>query len=242
MGSYFRKRYSPGNLFLVGSGRVDFDRLVEQAEALCGEWEPQTPERDTSRAKPHVGFDLIYREQSNQQYVLQLCEAPSAQDEQRHAARLLSTIVGDDSGSRLYWELVDPGRAESANMSHGDYDGSGILMTWMNCDPAQAVENLERMHAVYSDLEARGITAEELAQAKSKLKSRVVLSGERPSRRLFSVGSDWMQRGEYRSVRDTLEEIEAVTVDQVNDLLARYPLSHNTTLTIGPLKKFPVPE
>ena len=27
----------------------------------------------------------------------------------RYAAKLLATVLGDDSGSRLYWELVDPG-------------------------------------------------------------------------------------------------------------------------------------
>lgn len=32
----------------------------------------------------------------------------------RFAAELLSVIVGDDSGSRLFWELVDPGAAEAA--------------------------------------------------------------------------------------------------------------------------------
>ena len=37
---------------------------------------------------------------------------PAAADDDRYAAKLLATVLGDDSGSRLYWELVDPGLAE----------------------------------------------------------------------------------------------------------------------------------
>ena len=38
---------------------------------------------------------------------------------------LLATVLGDDSGSRLYWSLVDPGRVESADCSFHDYEGTG---------------------------------------------------------------------------------------------------------------------
>ena len=39
--------------------------------------------------------------------------APPPRDADRYAAKLLAMVLGDDSGSRLYWELVDsgPGRA-----------------------------------------------------------------------------------------------------------------------------------
>ncbi len=38
-------------------------------------------------------------------------------------------VIGDDSGSRFYWDLVDPGLAESADMSFHEYEGAGAYFT-----------------------------------------------------------------------------------------------------------------
>ena len=56
---------------------------------------------------------------------MQLAPGPAAEDADRYAAKLLATILGDDSGSRLYWDLVDPGLAEQASLSHCEYRAPG---------------------------------------------------------------------------------------------------------------------
>ena len=62
---------------------------------------------------------------------MQMTPAPSAQNRLRFAAEILSVIVGDHSGSRLFWELVDPGLAEAADLDFSEYDGSGSYMTYL---------------------------------------------------------------------------------------------------------------
>ena len=242
MRDYFRLRYIPQNISLAAAGRVDFDRLVAQAEALCGDWDPGQADRKTSRAGPKPGFEVIQKESAAQQYILQLMGAPASEDDDRFAAKLLTTVVGDDSGSRLYWEMVDPGLAEHASLGHYEYQGTGVYMTYLSCDPEHAQENLQRTLDVYRRTDSQGITAEELAQAKSKLESRVVLGSERPRNRLFSVGGNWISRGEYRTVQDDLRDIEAVSLDDVHAVLAKYPLSQATTMAIGPLARLAEPK
>ena len=61
------------------------------------------------------------------------------------------------------------------------------------------------------------------------------LGSERPRNRLFNVGGNWMQRREYRSVADDLATIDAVTLDDIHAVLAKYPLSKASTVTVGPL-------
>ena len=118
---------------------------------------------------------------------------------------MLATILGDDSGSRLYWELVDSGLAENASLGHHDYHGTGLYMTYFSCTPEEAQANCERVLDIYRQAESEGVTAAELDQAKNKINSRVVLSSERPRGRLFNVGSNWTYRHEYRSVKDDLD-------------------------------------
>ncbi len=241
MRAYFTRRYSPGNIVLAAAGRIDFDALVNTAREVCGGWEPVTAPRQIAPAKARGGFEVLTKPSAAQEYVLQMSPGPAAADKDRYAAKLLTTMLGDDSGSRLYWELIDPGLAEHATLHHYEYLGAGVFMTYMSCEPAATAENLRRIHEVYHRAEADGFTPEELAQAKSKINSRVVLGSERPRGRLFVVGGNWTQRHEYRSVRDDLDAVEALTLDQIAAVLARYPLTRPMTFAVGPLDTLAAP-
>ena len=164
---------------------------------------------------------------------------PGRADTDRYAAKLLTVVLGDDSGSRLYWELVDSGLAEHCELNHHEYEAAGVFFTYMSCAPELTAENLQRIAKVYREAAADGIASDELNQAKSKVRSRMVLSSERPRGRLFSIGSDWVYRREYRSVKEELDTVAAVGVDQLAAALDKYRLDCNMTITVGPLDVVP---
>jgi predicted Zn-dependent peptidase len=242
MCEYFRRRYGATNVTLAGAGRIDFDALVADARRTAGHWEPGDRSRNRPPAPRHPGFHVMQKDAATQQYVIQIAAGPTATDPDRYPAKLLAMILGDDSGSRLYWELVDPGLAESASLGHGEYEGAGEFGTFLSCTPDVAAENLQRVFDIYREAETGGITAEELSQAKNKVVSRLVLGSERPSGRLFAVAADWIHRREYRSVRDDLDAVAAITLDEVVAVLANYPLLASTTVTVGPLADVPAPK
>ena len=239
MRSYFERRYNPGNLFVAAAGNVDFDALVEQVAQRCGDWAAMPTAREVPPADSRTGFHCIHRKSATQQYILQLADAPASESEDRYAAKLLATMFGDDSGSRLYWDLVDTGLVESASLGHYEYLGLGMFFSWISCEPEAAHANFDRIVELQQQAEEKGFTAEELRQAQSKVKARVVLGSERPRNRLFNVGGNWMQRSEYRSVADDLMAVDQVTLDDIHRVLKAYPLTIGTTVTIGPLEQWP---
>ncbi len=241
MRDYHRARYTPGNVTLAAAGRVEFDALVALAARCCGDWEPRPADRAVGPAPRRAGFHVIRKESATQQYAVALAAGPTATDADRYPAKVLAAILGDETGSRLFWELVDPGLAETATLAHGEYDTAGVFMTYLCCDPERGGENLQRVLDLYRRAESEGVTAAELQQARNKVISRVVLAGERPRGRLFAVGSDWIQRRQYRSIRDDLDAFAAITVDDLAAVLAKHPLSLATTVTIGPLADVPCP-
>jgi predicted Zn-dependent peptidase len=109
-----------------------------------------------------------------------------------------------------------------------------MFYTWLACEPDLVEENLARLHAIYGQVEADGMSEDELRQAKNKVKARVVLSSERPQSRLFNVGGNWLQRREYRTVADDLKSLDGVTLDALHAVLRTYPVSRYTTITVGP--------
>ncbi|MCA9141973.1 MAG: insulinase family protein [Planctomycetaceae bacterium] len=234
MRAYFEQRYSPGNIVLVASGNVDFDQLVADAERNCGSWTPFKVSREQARAAEHSGLSVIQKETAAQEYVVQIANGPAADDEDRYPARLMATIIGDDTGSRLFWELIDTGRAEFASISPYEFQGTGIFMTYLACMPEDTAECLEQIRRVFEESQRNGLTEDELLRAKSKICSDLVRHNESPARRLFSVGNNWLQRTAYKTVRETVDSYERVTLDEVNAALAKYPLTVSTIVAVGP--------
>ncbi|MEZ6100029.1 MAG: pitrilysin family protein [Pirellulaceae bacterium] len=234
MRSYFQHRYSPGNIVLAASGKVDFDALVSSADQRCGMWEPFSAPRDLSFSEGQTGYLSIAKEHVSQQYVVQISPGPAADDPDRYAYRLLTMILGDDSGSRLFWLLVDPGLAEYAVVSCYEFQGTGITMTYLSCMPEQGADNLALLAQAQAELIQDGIAFDELELAKSKICSHVVRRGERPSNRLFSVGNNWLQRGEYHTVRDSVERYRNITVDDILRVAERFRVDQTMTVTVGP--------
>jgi predicted Zn-dependent peptidase len=239
--NYFQSRYSPTNMVLAAAGNVDFPRLIEEAQARCGLWPTFDAPRTLPPAAPHHGFSVLHKPMAVQEYVVQIANAPAAEDDDRYAARVLATILGDEKGSRLFWELIDTGLAEYASISTHEFQRAGIYMTYLSCSPENVEENLARISAILHDAEENGVTPEELDQAKNKICAQIVLAAERPANRLFAVGNAWVQRRQYKTVRQAVEAYRAVTLDHIAAVVKKYPLSVNTTVAIGPLREIAAP-
>ncbi len=239
MRAYFQRQYGADNVVLAAAGRVDFDALVDTARRCCGHWEPGGAARRLDLVAPAKGFHVLHKPIATQEYVLILSAAPQADDRQRFAAELLAMVLGDDSGSRLFWELVDPGLADHVGVGYREHQGAGVMMTSLGCEPELVGENLRRLTEVFRAAQKDGVTGEELETAKNKFRARMVLSSERPGGRLFALAGDWVYRGRYHRLDDDLEAVAAVTVDDVADLLAKYPVDEATTVAIGPLEDVP---
>ncbi len=235
MRAYHQSRYAAGNILLAIAGQFDWTEFERLVERQCAAWPTGAPPRAKPEAKPAGGMMLAKKVGSLQQHIMQMSPAPPADSPWRFAADILAVIVGDDTGSRLFWELVDPGYAETAEMGYNEFDGSGSYMTYFSCEPDQAERNLERVRKIYDGINASGITEVELAQARNKIASRIVLRSERPMGRLASLGHNWLYRSEYRTVADDLATLRSISVDDIRKLLEIYPLRQTTTSSVGPL-------
>ncbi|MBS0202730.1 MAG: insulinase family protein [Planctomycetes bacterium] len=235
MRQYHAEHYRAGNIVLAVAGNTDWATVLELAHKHCGAWPAGVCPRTVTQSTPAPQSLFVVKDQCQQEQMIQLAAAPDCKDARRFAAELLTVIVGDDSNSRLYWELVDPGLAESAECGYYEYEGSGTFLTFLTGPPESTRENLDRITQIYSDVNANGVTADELEQAKNKIATRIVLRGERPMGRLSSLGGNWLIRREYRTIEDDLAIIRGVTLEDIRGLLSDFPLQQTTTVGVGPM-------
>ncbi|MFV0444303.1 MAG: M16 family metallopeptidase [Planctomycetaceae bacterium] len=239
MRAYFQEHYRAGNITLVAAGNLDWDQLLKLARQYCNDWPQGKPDRPQREAQPRGGAATCPRPTHLQQNMMLLAPAPPSTSPLRFAADLLAVIVGDDSGSRMYWQLIDNGAAEAAELSYNDFTDSGCWCTYLGCAPEETEQNLEVIREIYDEVNANGVTDDELEQARNKVATRVVLAAERPMGRLSALGANWVYRREYRTMEDDLRTLQALTIDDIQDLLKQYPLRQTTTVGVGPLTRVP---
>jgi len=228
MRTYFQRRYRPENIVLAAAGNLDFDGLVEQVEKHTSHWSDRAqvgaPKSDDAESVPE-GISLerhLEIADANQAYVVRIAPGPSATSDDRYAARILASIVGDEGGSRLFWELIDSGRAEVATVWPHEFIDTGAWFSYMICAPEDTESNRRLMEGVIDRVATEGVEQEELQQALNKATAGCIMQSERPSNRLFGLGSRWLTCNEYISTDDMLDKLRALTVDEVSQAAKRY--------------------
>jgi predicted Zn-dependent peptidase len=235
MRRYFARRYGPQTIVLAAAGRVDFEDLCRQAERLTAKWPAVRllDRRPPDHRLPRERDVLLPIPDSQQAYVIRASSTASARDPDRYAARLLATVMGDDSGSRLFWELVDPGRAEAATLWAHEFDDSGVLLTYLVCTPEDVDENLGIVDQVLATAN-KPLDEAELRRAIKKNCASLSLAAERPGNRLFSIGQDWLTHGCYIPLDELLSHYRRVTPDDLLAILSRHPLEPTCTVRTVP--------
>jgi predicted Zn-dependent peptidase len=181
-----------------------------------------------------VGRQVLEVPQATQQYVLQLSPGPSAHDPDRYAARLAAMIFGDDTGSRLFWQLVDPGLADLAAVGHYEYESTGVLMSMIAMRPEDAVEVWSQFEDLERRLMSEPPTERELQLAKAKAIASLCLANELSENRMFDIGSQWSTYGEYTTIDELIERFRQVSVADLRRVIQRFPPQHKQVLFIGP--------
>jgi predicted Zn-dependent peptidase len=215
MREYHRARYTKDNMFLVASGKVDFDRLVEQVATMAADWPVGPAGRQSAVPTFASGEVLIERDSTHQHYAVQLWPGLDCNAPERYALRMLCSILADDSGSRLFWELIDTGKAETATLWPQMFDDCGCLTGYLCCAPEDAEENEEIWRRVIESALRDGVTQKEIDLARNKISSSLILSDERPSNRLFALGESWMNRRNYEPLDVVLSRYAAVSADDI---------------------------
>ncbi len=233
MANYFQHRYGPGNMVLSVTGQLDFDYIVKLAEKYMGSW----PRVDAPRDQPLPLYQSQRKQLTdpklNRCYTMGMTPGPSAQDERRFAARVLSDVVGDSDGSRFYWALVDNAIAEDADFGFYPHDACGSFYISLLTAPERTGQALD-IAMKELDRVKEDIAADEVERAKNKIASSLVLSGEVPLGRMRSIGGQWMYNREYRSLEQDMATLMSLNVGSLQQLMFEFPFDPMTIVTLGP--------
>ncbi len=235
MRGYFERRYSPGNMVLALAGAFDWDAALAQVAEDTSSWEQYDVSRDVTPPAFSSASRVVPNQKLTRVHLIWMAPAPSTQSHERYAAHIAASVVGDAVGSRMYWDLVDPGIVDDASMYYQEEDHSGVLATYASCSPGNVAEVTSRMHALLDAAASEGVDDAEVARAQQKIASSEVLGSETPMGRLVPLGMAWTYKQEYVGMDEAVDRVLETTADEVNAVLRGATAERHSLLALGPI-------
>lgn len=209
------RRYTGANIVIAAAGNLEHDAVVEMvsnAVAVDG------ATAKAATASPNgVTPVLRFHEKETEQY--HLCMGGPGiprGDDRRFALRVLDTILGGSTSSRLFQEVREKRGLAYAVFSYAShYLDSGQVALYVGTRPDNVGEAMDVIGTELARLQADGVSEEELERARENVKGRTVLSMESTLTRMNRLGSSILMDVPLLSVDEVLAAFDAVTLEDV---------------------------
>ena len=241
--NYYKKKYLPQDLVVAVAGNIKHKRVVAMVEQALSRdnfldvmaapvIRPNIPIKNSKQQS--VG--LMYKK-SEQAHMFYGMEAVARADERRFAMGVLSAALGGGMSSRLFQEIREKrGLAYSVYSYAQQFAGSGLIGFYAGCNPAKAVEVVEIIRSVLSDVAENGMTHEEIDRAKGAVRGSLVLSQEDTGSRMSRIGKNEIVYGQVMDFDDILTSIDRVSAQDIREIASEFLVKTPTLALVGPFK------
>ena len=237
--SFHVRRYVPERMVVAVAGNVDHRHVVGLVREyfgarLCEGRDPRPPRKGVGRTPGRPGLALVNRD-CEQTHLFLGVRAPGRHWEHRWALSVLNTALGGGLSSRLFQQIRETrGLAYSVYSAIDTFADTGALSVYAACLPERFTEVVQVTTEVLKAVARDGITENECRIAKGSLRGGLLLGLEDSASRMNRIGRSEINYGEYRTVANTLQRIDAVTLDEVNAVARKVLSGRYGAAVLGP--------
>ncbi|CAN2209116.1 PqqL Predicted Zn-dependent peptidases [Candidatus Nanopelagicaceae bacterium] len=241
--NYYKKKYQPSDLVVAVAGNIKHKRVVAMVEEALSRdnfldviGTPNIRPNTLIKKGPQTPVGLMYRK-TEQAHMLYGMEGVARADSRRFAMGVMSAALGGGMSSRLFQEIREKrGLAYSVYAYSQQFAGSGTLGFYAGCNPTKAVEVVELIREVLTDVADNGMTHEEIERAKGAVRGSLVLSQEDSGSRMSRIGKNEIVYGQVMDFDDILKAISRVSAEDIREIAGEYLTKTPTLALVGPFK------
>jgi predicted Zn-dependent peptidase len=232
-----RRAYHPRHAVIAAAGSLDHEVLLKLL-GRCGWFTfPAGPDLQPVEPAPAARRELrrVARDTAQSHIVLGTDTFPY-RDDRRHALLLLTTVLGGGMSSRLFQRIREElGLAYSVYAFQAFYRDGGVAGVYVGTHPSTAAQAVDAIREELARLGREGLEPRELADAKQQVKGQATLALESPTARMYRLAGFPLHGEEYRTLDQTLAEIDAVDAGTVSAVAAEFfDPARQTVVWLGP--------
>ena len=234
---YHARQYVPANTVVSVAGNIAHDEVVAKVGALLGAERtaaavPMHPVQATDEQRIEIG-----NKRTDQTHLCLAVNSASATSEDRYAVDMLNSVLGEGMTSRLFMELRErQGLVYDVHSSAMHYMDCGALVIGCGVDNSNINAALEAILQEIRNIQDN-VTSEELSRAIEYAVGRLDLRLEDTRAVMGWMGGQELLRNEVRTPDEVVNDLRAVSTDQVIEAARRYFASGAYKLSIvGPYR------
>ncbi len=235
---YHSQVFNGSNLVIAAAGNINHAEVVNMASGI---WPSNgTPKERLVVSSPHYSAPLIIEQNESleQAHIIIATPFVAAADMKRYAADLLANIIGGGTSSRLWQKIREErGLAYSVGASTIMYHDCGLFSVFAGTSPDQVDEVVDITIAEMREVVKNGVTEDELELAKQQTRASILLGLEDSAGRAATLAQSEMLHGRQIPVEETLANVDAVSVDEIQALACEHFKTENVAFAaLGDLK------
>lgn len=241
--SLYRKHYRPENMVVAVAGKLDHARVVRLVrrafDDVLAEAKPRPVRQETRPplARPSTAVTVINR-RSEQAHLVYGVPGIDRFDSRRFALSVLDAAMGGGMSSRLFQEIRErEALAYSVYSFSSMFAGDGMVGVYAGTAPGNAKKVIGLVQETFSAIAENGLDEEEIARAKGQLCGSLVLGMQDASSRMSRLGRSELGYGDHRDLPWVLDQLRAVTAQDVATLAAELLTRPAALAVVGPFRQ-----
>jgi predicted Zn-dependent peptidase len=232
---FHEENFNSENLIVTAAGNVEHARIVELTEKFFGSREPGVKGREpkTRDQGPRTKNPILLKSKKNleQNHLLIATPFVEAKSDKRYAANLLATILGGGTSSRLWQKIREEnGLAYSVGASAISYQDCGLFQIFAAMSPDNFLQTIDLSITELKRIKNETVPEAELQLAKDQLSASLLLGLEDSGVRAGNLASCEIIHGRQISTEETLQNIEKVTAEEIQELANEFFTTENLAL------------
>ncbi|MCY4225652.1 MAG: pitrilysin family protein [Bacteroidetes bacterium] len=221
---YVSKQYIPNQIVVTASGNIQHKVLVKSVEKAFKELRPSNVN------SAHDAKSCSYRPQEvsltrpiQQAHLILGRSGISIHSKRRAVLELMNLILGGGSSSRLNQKIRERyGFCYTIYSFVNMHSDCGDFGVYLGLASSKIQYSIRLIFREFERLAQQPVTQRVLARAKEQARGGIILGLESMSNRMMRLGKQELYFGRVISIEDTLEELELVTAEDLQDFASQF--------------------
>lgn len=237
--NFIEQFYSIDKMVVSVAGQMDHAHVVDLLEKHTQDLKKQTI---PPRTKAHYtgGVHLKDKDLEQVHFILGFQGLPYQSVDELYKQQLLSVILSGGMSSRLFQEIREKrGLAYSVYSSTSSYQDTGIFSIYTSTNPKDIKQCIDVTADVIQSA-SHTISEDELQRAKTQICAALRMGYERAGFQADEMGRNISCIGRHIPKEEILKKYQAITVNEVQDILVKTLKQSRPTITaLGNIKHIP---